>query len=214
VIPAFAKLFETNKVQLPLLTRVLVRYRMRFLAYWPVGCRWDRVRDIRFLSPDRNRARAPCMGSRETAHTDHRRESFSRRRWRASRGVFPSPRAREYRSCRASRSVAAVVDNAYLSRRIEQMREGVERGESVLRTAVTTGGLHADRLADDRRRRGNRRTRRSTRAKWPTCTSRKWDYGRQESQRGASSRSSPFSSGFWCLSSPWACSCRSGKWAA
>jgi MSHA biogenesis protein MshG len=35
--------------------------------------------------------------------------------------------------------VAAVADNAYISRRIEQMREGVERGESVLRTAVTTG---------------------------------------------------------------------------
>jgi MSHA biogenesis protein MshG len=35
--------------------------------------------------------------------------------------------------------VASVVDNAYLSRRVEQMREGVERGESILRTAVTTG---------------------------------------------------------------------------
>jgi MSHA biogenesis protein MshG len=35
--------------------------------------------------------------------------------------------------------VASVVDNAYLARRVEQMREGVERGESVLRTAVTTG---------------------------------------------------------------------------
>jgi MSHA biogenesis protein MshG len=35
--------------------------------------------------------------------------------------------------------VATVVDNAFLARRIEQMREGVERGESVLRTAVTTG---------------------------------------------------------------------------
>ena len=35
--------------------------------------------------------------------------------------------------------VAGVVDNVYLARRIEQMREGVERGESILRTAVTTG---------------------------------------------------------------------------
>jgi MSHA biogenesis protein MshG len=35
--------------------------------------------------------------------------------------------------------VAATVDNSFLSRRVEQMREGVERGESVLRTAVTTG---------------------------------------------------------------------------
>jgi MSHA biogenesis protein MshG len=31
------------------------------------------------------------------------------------------------------------VDNDYLGQHIEQMRDGVERGESVLRTAVATG---------------------------------------------------------------------------
>ena len=31
------------------------------------------------------------------------------------------------------------MDNDYIGRRIEQMREGVERGESVLRTAVAAG---------------------------------------------------------------------------
>jgi MSHA biogenesis protein MshG len=36
-------------------------------------------------------------------------------------------------------TVAEVVDNDYLARRIEQMRDGVERGESVLRTAMTAG---------------------------------------------------------------------------
>ena len=36
-------------------------------------------------------------------------------------------------------TVAEVVDNDYLARRIEQMRDGVERGESVLRTALTAG---------------------------------------------------------------------------
>ncbi len=35
--------------------------------------------------------------------------------------------------------VAQTVDNAYISARIEQMRDGVERGESILRTATTTG---------------------------------------------------------------------------
>jgi len=34
-------------------------------------------------------------------------------------------------------TVAEVVDNDFLARRIEQMRDGVERGESVLRTAMT-----------------------------------------------------------------------------
>jgi MSHA biogenesis protein MshG len=32
--------------------------------------------------------------------------------------------------------VALVVDNAYMRKRIEEMRDGVERGESIFRTAV------------------------------------------------------------------------------
>jgi len=35
--------------------------------------------------------------------------------------------------------VANVVDNAYLEARILQMRDGIERGESILRTAVAAG---------------------------------------------------------------------------
>lgn len=35
--------------------------------------------------------------------------------------------------------VAQTVDNAYLGARVEQMRDGVERGESILRTSVTAG---------------------------------------------------------------------------
>src|SRR5258706_7727646 len=37
--------------------------------------------------------------------------------------------------------VEQVVDNAYVGQRIGQIRDGVERGESLLRTAVTTGGF-------------------------------------------------------------------------
>jgi MSHA biogenesis protein MshG len=33
--------------------------------------------------------------------------------------------------------VSQTVDNAYLTSRVEQMRDGVERGESILRTAMT-----------------------------------------------------------------------------
>ena len=35
--------------------------------------------------------------------------------------------------------VSMVVDNEFMRGRIEQMRDGVERGESILRTAVTAG---------------------------------------------------------------------------
>ena len=35
--------------------------------------------------------------------------------------------------------VAQTADNDYIAQKIEQMREGVERGESILRTASNTG---------------------------------------------------------------------------
>jgi MSHA biogenesis protein MshG len=35
--------------------------------------------------------------------------------------------------------VSQTVDNAYLAARIEQMRDGVERGESILRTSIAAG---------------------------------------------------------------------------
>jgi MSHA biogenesis protein MshG len=35
--------------------------------------------------------------------------------------------------------VAQTVDNAYLAGRVEQMRDGVERGESILRTSTNAG---------------------------------------------------------------------------
>ena len=35
--------------------------------------------------------------------------------------------------------VAQVVDNDYIAERIDQMRESIERGDSVLRAAVATG---------------------------------------------------------------------------
>jgi MSHA biogenesis protein MshG len=37
------------------------------------------------------------------------------------------------------RMVARVVDNVYIGGKVEQMREGVERGESILRTAHNSG---------------------------------------------------------------------------
>ena len=36
-------------------------------------------------------------------------------------------------------TVAQTVDNDFVARKVEKMREGVERGESVLRTAISAG---------------------------------------------------------------------------
>ena len=138
VIPAFAKIFEANKVPLPLLTRVLIGTSDFFLNYWLVLAVAMAAAVVAFISYTR------------TELGRHNWDRFKLRIPVAGRIIFKATLGRFARAfALASRSgvpivqglsvVAAVVDNTYLARRVEQMREGVERGESILRTAVTTG---------------------------------------------------------------------------
>jgi MSHA biogenesis protein MshG len=138
VIPTFAKIFEANKVQLPLLTRMLVATSDFFLAYWLFLAAAAGLAVFAFMT---------YIG------TEHGRYAWDRMKLRipiVGRIIFKATLARFARAFSIAADagvpivqgltvVAGVVDNAYLSSRIEQMREGVERGESVLRTAVTTG---------------------------------------------------------------------------
>jgi len=138
VIPAFAKIFEANKVQLPLLTRVLVGISDAFLAYWPLvlaGIAFAIFAFVTYIRTelgryewDRVKLRIPIIGG----------IIFKATLARFARG-FSIATSSGVPIVQGLTVVAAVVDNTYLARRIEQMREGVERGESVLRTAVTTG---------------------------------------------------------------------------
>jgi MSHA biogenesis protein MshG len=138
VIPAFARIFQASKVELPLLTRALIGTSNFFLAYWPLLVGALVLGVVAFIAYtgsergkynwDRLKLRIPIAGSIILKATLAR---FARAFSIASRAGVPIVQALSV--------VASVVDNAFLSRRIEQMREGVERGESVLRTAVTTG---------------------------------------------------------------------------
>jgi len=138
VIPAFAKIFAANKVALPLLTRVLILTSDLFLALWPfmLGAiviavmafsAFIRTENGRYAW-DRFKLRIPVAGRILFKATLSR---FARAFAIAAKAGVPIVQGLTV--------VASVVDNSFLSRRIEQMREGVERGESVLRTAVTTG---------------------------------------------------------------------------
>jgi MSHA biogenesis protein MshG len=138
VIPAFAKIFEAAKVPLPLLTRVLVGISDFFLAYWWFLALVIAFAIVAFASYtrteqgrhnwDRFKLRIPVVGTIIFKATLAR---FARAFALASRAGVPIVQGLTV--------VASVVDNTYLSRRIEQMREGVERGESILRTAVAAG---------------------------------------------------------------------------
>ena len=138
VIPAFAKIFESSKVPLPLVTRILVGISDFFLAFWPLAVGAILAAVIGFLAYtrtengrynwDRVKLRIPVAGGIIFKSTLAR---FARAFAIAARAGVPIVQGLTV--------VASVVDNTFVARRVEQMREGVERGESVLRAAVATG---------------------------------------------------------------------------
>jgi MSHA biogenesis protein MshG len=138
VIPAFAKIFKTAGVALPLLTRVLVGTSDLTQNYWyviiivlaciVVGAKVALQSDSGRYAWDRYKLQLPLTGSIVLRATLAR---FARSLALSLKAGVPVVQALTV--------VAEVVDNVYIAKRIELMRDGVERGESVLRTAVAAG---------------------------------------------------------------------------
>lgn len=137
VIPAFAGVFKSFKAELPFMTRVLIGFSEFTVNYWlPLlgaivaivfGLRaWVGTRDGRMIW-DKYKLRLPIVGStiRKAALARFAR-SFSL----SLRSGLPV--------IQAFGVVAEVVDNAYIAEKITGMRSGVERGDSLLRTAAAT----------------------------------------------------------------------------
>ena len=138
VIPAFAKIFANFRIELPLMTRVLIATSDFFVAYWPLmivalvaavfGARFYVGTPAGRYRWDGLKLRLPVVG--ELIH----KATLAR----FSRGFALSGKS-GVPIVQALAVVASVVDNAYLESRILQMRDGIERGESILRTAVAAG---------------------------------------------------------------------------
>ncbi|MDN4054366.1 type II secretion system F family protein [Massilia sp. YIM B02763] len=135
VIPQFQNIFKTFHTELPFMTRLLIGTSEFTKAQWPwflalalgshVGFRkWTATVNGR-LRWDRTKLRLPIAGKIVHKATMAR---FARSFALSIRSGVPIVQALTV--------VAQTSDNAYLSMRIEQMREGVERGESILRTAT------------------------------------------------------------------------------
>jgi len=135
VIPAFARVYAGFGAQLPLLTRVLIGFSNFMVAtWWMLGL---------LLA-------AAIFGFRTYINTAIGRYKWDRFKLRipiAGKIVLKATMARFARSFALSvRSgvpiiqglslVGQTVDNAFVAKQIEKMRDGVERGESVLRTAT------------------------------------------------------------------------------
>jgi MSHA biogenesis protein MshG len=137
VIPAFQKVFDGFGAELPLMTRILVGFSRFMVDGWPwllsagivaaLAFRaWLRTQDGRYVW-DRTLLRLPIAGKIATKATLSR---FARSFALALKSGVPVVEAMVV--------VASTVENAYVGRAVERMREGVERGDTLMRTAAAS----------------------------------------------------------------------------
>jgi MSHA biogenesis protein MshG len=135
VIPQFENVFKSFHAELPLMTRILIGTSRFTVEWWPaflvglIGAvagfiSWTRSASGR-LTWDRYKLRLPIAGKIIHKATMAR---FARSFALSLRSGVPIVQALTV--------VSQTADNAYLSLRVDQMRDGVERGESILRTAT------------------------------------------------------------------------------
>ena len=138
VIPAFAKVFAGFGAELPLMTRVLLGFSEFMVAYWPlmlagvVGAllafrAWVGTVRGRY-DWDRLSLKFPIAG--KILH----KAALSRFARSFSLGIRSGVPVMQ-----ALSNSAQTVDNSFVSRCIEGMRENVERGESLLRASISAG---------------------------------------------------------------------------
>ncbi|MDP2430624.1 MAG: type II secretion system F family protein [Pseudomonadota bacterium] len=138
VIPAFAKVYKSSNAELPLMTKVLIGTSDFTVAWWPlllggmvvaglVFRWWLKTARGEYLW-DKILLSVPIVG--KIVH-------------KAALARFAKGLGMTYQSgvpiVQGLTNAAQVVGNAFIASRIEQMRDGVERGESLTRTATTTG---------------------------------------------------------------------------
>jgi MSHA biogenesis protein MshG len=135
VIPQFEKVFNSFHAELPLMTRILIGSSRFTVAWWPAfllgfvgavfGFRAWTASPSGRLAWDRYKLRLPIAGKIIHKGTMAR---FARSFALSIRSGVPIVQALTV--------VSQTADNAWLASRIEQMRDGVERGESIVRTAT------------------------------------------------------------------------------
>ncbi|HTH45664.1 MAG TPA: type II secretion system F family protein [Oxalicibacterium sp.] len=138
VIPAFAKVYLGFKAELPFMTKLLIATSQFTIHYWPLMLSIALGAAVAFrmyvrttagkFQWDRIKLRIPIAGKIMQKGILAR---FARSFALSSRSGVPIVQGLTV--------VSQTVDNSYIASRVEQMRDGVERGESILRTAVTTG---------------------------------------------------------------------------
>ena len=136
VIPAFAKVFKGFGAELPLMTRILIGFSDFMVNWWHaiIGGivaagfafkSWVNTPRGKYLW-DRFKMRIPIAGKIVRKATLAR---FARSFALASRSGVPI--------IQALTTVSQTVDNDYIAEKVTEMRDSIERGESVLRSAIS-----------------------------------------------------------------------------
>ena len=138
VIPAFAKVFANMGAELPLMTRVLLNFSNFMITSWPhllVGFVGGAYLFRTYIASDKGKyqwdgfkLKTPIAGPIVHKATMAR---FARSFALSTKSGVPIMSALSL--------VAQTVDNDFIAQKVEQMRLGVERGESIYRTATNTG---------------------------------------------------------------------------
>ncbi len=138
VVPAFAKVYSGFNIELPWATRVLMATSSFTLAYWPylsVALIATVVWVYSYIKTDRGRyrwhklkLRIPVIG----------KIIFHAALGRFARALSITMRA-GVSIIQGMTVISRAVDNDYIGERIIQMRDGIERGENITRTAAATG---------------------------------------------------------------------------
>ena len=137
VLPIFAKVFEGFHAELPVLTKMLMGFSTFMVNYWALML-------VALV--------AAVVGFRVYINTPAGRYQWDKNKFKlplAGDIIFKSTLARFARSMALSFKsgmpvlqglsvVSLVVDNVFVRGHIERMRDGIERGESILRTAAAT----------------------------------------------------------------------------
>ncbi len=135
VIPAFAKVYAGFHAELPTITKMLIAFSGFMVNYWLLM--------LAMLA-------AAVMGVRFYINTPDGRYKWDKHKFglpvvgtiilKATLSRFARGMALSFKSgmpiLQGMNVISLVVDNEFMRTRIEQMRDGVERGESILRTAV------------------------------------------------------------------------------
>ncbi len=138
VIPTFAKIFAGFNTELPWATKVLIGTSEFFVSYWPLiliaivgsffGFRAFVKTDDGRMWWDKTKVKLPLVGGIIY------RATLSR----FARALGTSLKA-GVSLISAMNVVSRAVDNEYIGEKIRGMREGVERGDTITRTAASTG---------------------------------------------------------------------------